>query len=126
MTSPAVASDPAWFPCTSIDEKGESVDKSAFTLGTLGDFDGKSYWILQGGLDVPTSGYSYRFTLGKRTGHTQHGTITLMPPAGDAMTVIDRLGVTVRHEMHRKIDNVVINIDKTFHWGVDSVRCRLN
>jgi hypothetical protein len=124
FTPHAQASDPIWQRCTSIDEGGEAADNAAFSLGTLVDFDGKAYWIMQGSLDVPTPSYGYAFTLGAHKGRTQHATLKLIPPTGGMISVIDTLNMTIRHEMKRPFHQLVINIDKSFHWGAVQIVCK--
>jgi len=117
------ASDPAWFSCTSEGSVGDTGDNAAFSLGMLSDFDGKSYWILQGRLDVPTPAYSYVFTLTRHTARRQQAKLKLIPPSNMVGAVIDTLHLSERHEMKLPFDALVIDVDKTFHWGVQRILC---
>jgi hypothetical protein len=118
------ASDPVWYPCTSTGEGGNAADNAAFSIGMLGDFDGKSYWILQGRMDVPTSNYNYAFTLGVLKKNTQHSTLKLTAPSGGTMAMIDTLHINERHEIKRSFDRFVIDIEKKFNWGVERIICK--
>jgi hypothetical protein len=123
---PAFASDPVWSSCTTIDSvSGMNEEAPYLEIGSLGDFDGKNYLIIKGTLETPSGGYSYGFVRGGVVGNTQRVELTLIPPKGDAITMISNIYITERFEINQPIKRVDIKLVKSFNWGLSQIDCAL-
>jgi len=124
---PALASDPAWSPCSVINSvSGGSEEAPYLEVGSLGDFDGKNYLIIRGALETPSGGYSYGFVRGSVVGNTQRVELRLIPPKGDAIMMISKISITERFEIVQPIKQVDIKLVKSFNWGPSQISCALN
>lgn len=126
VSVPTFASDPYWSNCDRIETvTGMNDWKPEIKIGSLSDFDGKSYTLLNGWLETPSPGYSYEIKFGDLVNDVQNISLKLITPIGGTLTVIDKVSVSERFESPRKIGNIVISIEKDFNWGPEIINCSL-
>jgi len=78
---------------------------------------------LDGGLRVPTPGYSYQLSQGSRSEETQQFHLVLYPPKGPAPSVIGSVEIEGKFEIPAPIQKIEIAIEKDFNWGPDRIVC---
>lgn len=119
----AEARDPIWFPCT-VAQGDAQLDNghTPLRLGSLGDMDGQSYWLLQGELTVPSPGYSYIFF--DKGGY---GELILKGPEDIALQVISKLSLQarVKNSGGTVRESYRIKVIKDFHWGAEEFSCAM-
>ena len=118
----AEASDPVWFTCTVAQGDARLGGGTSLSLGSLGDMDGQSYWLLQGDLTVPSPSYSYIFL--DKGGY---GELILKGPEDIAPQVISKLllQARVKNSGGAVEDNYRIKVIKDFHWGAEEFSCAM-
>ena len=126
VASPATASDPVWFSCDKIDSvAGMDGWQPRLEIGALGDFDGKNYFIINGWLEVPSTGYGYEFELWASKEGTQFAQIILKEPSIGA-DVISKLPINKRFAYGGKRHKILIEVKKNFNWGPKIISCKLD
>ena len=123
---PVLASDPYWTDCDHIKTvTGMNDWKPEIKIGSLGDFDGKGYILLSGWLETPSSGYNYAIKFGELANEVQNINLKLIAPEGEAGSMIDKISISERFESPKKIQSIVITIEKDFNWGPEVINCDL-
>jgi len=125
INTPVFASDPYWTGCNHI-ETVTGIDdwKPEIKVGSLSDFDGKSYIIIDGWLETASTGYTYRLQRDELTNGVQNIKLKLIAPEiGGA--AISKLPITARFEQSEKINKITIHIEKDFNWGPKIINCDL-
>lgn len=89
-------------------------DPAVFTLTKRG-----AGLLLEGGLEVPTPGYTYAL---RGTGESR--VLELTAPPGMVMQVISELAVSVPVN-EAEVTSLVVDIEKPFDWGVNRIRCNI-
>ena len=134
VSVPTFASDPYWSNCDLIEAvTGMNDWKPEIKIGSLSDFDGKSYTLINGWLETPSPGYSYEIKFGDLVNDVQNISLKLITPMADTLAVIDadtlavidKVSVSERFESPKKIGNIVISIEKDFNWGPEIINCRV-
>ena len=125
VTTTALAKEPTWFACQSIESvTGISDQHPYLKVGLLKGADDKTYLRVKGQIETSSSGYHYDFQLNDRTQGVQEATLTLIAPEV-GLAVIDKLSINEKIEYHHTIKRLNIRFEKPFNWGPDSVTCDL-
>lgn len=91
-------------------------DPAGFTL--IREDDNKMR--LQGTLETPSPGFSYKIDGSDKIGHMQ---MSLVTPDGAQLAVIDSITVNEVLEQVDSYSDIRINIQKDFNWGPDKIVC---
>jgi len=92
----------------------------------------KQGYHLNGVLDTPTPGYSYRIsTATMQADGTMTATLTLTPPAGMVIQVLGKvsidavlaLGATLKGV--GTVGKISVTLDKPFNWGPSAIDCKM-
>lgn len=126
FNKPVFASDPFWTECDHIETVTGMDDwKPKISIGSLEDFDGKSYILIDGWLETPSPGYNYEIELENITNNIQNINLKLVTPSGSTLSVIDKISISERFAPTKKIEKIIINIEKDFNWGPKIINCKL-
>lgn len=127
LAQPASASDPIWYSCDTIDSvTGINGAQPQISVGSLYDFDGKGYVLINGHLEVASGGYGYQLNRNGNKRGTEQMTLKLIAPSGAGIAMISNLPINERLEVKHAVKSVEIKIEKDFNWGPALVRCQLD
>jgi hypothetical protein len=125
VSNPSFASDPYWSECDKIESiTGLGDWKPRFTVGSLVDFDNKSYILIKGAVEVPSTGYTYKVELREVVNGIQNIKLKLIAPKV-SQNVISKLYISKRFKKSQSIDIVNIQFERDFNWGPKVVKCNL-